>query len=128
MLVTMYERISDEIVSVERFIGRVLKHAAYVVTILALSVLVGACGFMLFEGQSFEDAILHSAYILSGFGLVQVPASYPGKLFAGVFGLYASLFFLAAFSVIFAPVVHRILHRLHLEDDSSKDDPTNRSS
>lgn len=116
----MYERISDKLVSTERFIWRVFKHAAYMLVILALSVFCGAVGFMIFEGRGLEDAILHSAYILSGLGLVEQPSSYAGKLFAGIFGLYASLFFLAAFSVIFAPVVHRVLHKLHLDDEESE--------
>lgn len=114
----MYERISDKLIPTERFMLRVCKHVAYVSGIMALSVFIGAIGFMFIEELAPEDAILHSAYILSGFGLVELPQTYAGRLFAAGFGLYASLFFLAAFSVIFAPIVHRILHKLHLEEDS----------
>jgi hypothetical protein len=53
--------------------------------------------------------------MLSGFGLIEVPTSFSGKLFIGLYGLYASVFFLASFSIIFAPIVHRILHKLHLD-------------
>lgn len=117
----MYEKISDRIISTEKFLLRVLKNTLYVLAVLAFSVLVGALGFIAFEGHSIEDAILHAAHILSGFGLVELPSTYTGRLFAAFFGLYASLFFLAAFSVIFAPVVHRILHKLHLEKDEKEE-------
>ncbi|WP_173932978.1 hypothetical protein [Chelativorans sp. Marseille-P2723] len=97
------------------------QHTFLVAAIMFFSILIGAAGFMLFEGRALEDAVIHSAYILSGFGLVEMPDSFAGKLFAGLYGLYASLFFLAAFSIIFAPIVHRILHRLHLDVDETAD-------
>ena len=112
----MYEKISEEVVSFERFLMRVLKHGLYVLGILALSIIVGAAGFIAFEDYSFDDAILNSAHVLAGLGLLEVPDTYAGRIFAVLLGMYASLFFLAAFSVIFAPVVHRILHKMHLDD------------
>lgn len=114
----MYEKTSDRLISRKRFARRLAKHALYVLAILACSIAAGAVGFMVFEGHGPEQAILHAAFILSGFGLVQMPESAIGKMFAGLFGLYANLFFLAAFSVIFAPIVHRILHRLHLDEET----------
>jgi len=100
-------------------------HALIVIGAMALSVLVGVAGFIVFENKALEDAILHAAYMLSGFGLVEMPASTAGKLFAGLFGLYASVFFLAAFSIVFAPIVHRILHKLHLDPGDKGSDEGN---
>mgnify|MGYP003774764747 CR=1 FL=1 len=114
----MYEKISERLISTERFILRMCKHSLYVVGLLAISVLAGALGFLALEGYTFEDAMLHSAHILAGLGLIQLPETYAGRVFVALFGLYASLFFLAAFSVIFAPVVHRIVHKLHLDTDN----------
>ncbi|MGU3401356.1 hypothetical protein ACLBWS_16710 [Brucellaceae bacterium D45D] len=111
----MFEKISDKIISTEKFLKRLLKHALYILLFLFLSVMVGAIGFILIEEHDIKDAVLHSTHILSGLGLVQMPESYVGRIFVAIFGLYSSLFFLAAFSVIAAPIVHRILHKLHLE-------------
>ncbi|MBI1621750.1 hypothetical protein [Aquamicrobium zhengzhouense] len=113
----MYEPSSSRLISFERFVWRVGKHVGCVVAIMALSVLAGSAGFALIEGYSFDEAILSAAHILAGLGLIQFPETYAGRLFAAMFGLYANLFFLAAFSVIFAPIVHRILHKLHLDTD-----------
>lgn len=118
----MYEKISDRLISTERFLWRVFKHSLYVLVILSLSIMAGAVGFVIFEGHGFEDAIFNSAHILSGFGLMEVPGTFAGRMFATGFGLYSSLFFLAAFSVIFAPVVHRILHKMHLDTDKEEKD------
>jgi hypothetical protein len=92
-----------------------LLHAALVLALMAVSIGVGVIGLVFFEGKGLEEAILHAAYMLSGFGLIEVPTSFSGKLFIGLYGLYASVFFLASFSIIFAPIVHRILHKLHLD-------------
>jgi hypothetical protein len=117
----MYEKISDGLISRGHFARRIASHSLFVIAIMALSLLVGVIGFIVLENKELEDAILHSSYMLSGFGLVEMPTSAAGKLFAGLFGLYASIFFLAAFSVIFAPVVHRILHKLHLDSGDEGD-------
>jgi hypothetical protein len=36
-----------------------------------------------------------------------------GKLFAGLYALYAGMVFLAIFGVLAAPVAHRLLHQFH---------------
>lgn len=114
----MYERISDQMITTERFVWRLVRHGLYIIGILTLSALVGAAGFMLLVGYGFQDALLHATHILAGLGIIQLPESYAGRLFVVLFGLYASLFFIAAFSIISAPVIHRVLHKLHLDDAS----------
>lgn len=118
LVIDMYERISDQLISTERFVWRLVRHGLYIIGILTLSALVGAAGFMLLVGYGFQDALLHAAHILAGLGIIQLPESYAGRLFVVLFGLYASLFFIAAFSIISAPVIHRVLHKLHLDDAS----------
>ena len=40
-----------------------------------------------------------------------------GKLFAGLYALYSGMVFLVVAAIALAPVVHRVLHRFHLEDN-----------
>ncbi|WP_273727754.1 hypothetical protein [Brucella gallinifaecis] len=112
----MYEKRATPPLSLNRFVARMIKHALYVILIMLISVAFGAIGFIIFEGLGLEDAVLHSTFILSGFGLISVPASTSGKMFAGIYGLYANIFFLAGFSIMFAPIIHRILHKMHADD------------
>lgn len=113
----MYERITDQIISRQSFVLRIIKHLFYVLLIMAISIFFGAVGFYVYESKNVEESFLHAIHILSGFGLIEVPETFGGKVFAAFYGLYASLVFLAAFSLIFAPIVHRILHKLHLDDE-----------
>jgi hypothetical protein len=54
--------------------------------------------------------------LLGGMGPVNAPATPGGKLFAGLYALYAGLVFLIVAGLLLAPVVHRILHRFHWEE------------
>ena len=60
--------------------------------------------------------------ILSGMGPLHNPATTGGKLFAGIYALYSGLAVLAIAAIVFAPLIHRILHRFHIEeaDDQTK--------
>jgi hypothetical protein len=55
--------------------------------------------------------------LLGGMGPVESPQTEGGKLFAGLFALYAGLVFLVAIAIVIAPVVHRLLHKFHWEDE-----------
>jgi hypothetical protein len=39
-----------------------------------------------------------------------------GKLFAGSYALYSGLALIMATGILFAPLVHRLLHQFHLEE------------
>lgn len=65
---------------------------------------------------SWIDAFLNASMLLGGMGPVDTPCTFGGKLFAGFYALYCGLVVIIAAGVILAPIVHRILHRLHLEN------------
>jgi len=50
-------------------------------------------------------------------GPVDAPKSVGGKLFAGLYALYAGLAFLLVAAVMFTPLLHRLLHRFHWTED-----------
>lgn len=51
--------------------------------------------------------------LLGGMGPVDPPKTDAGKLFAGIYALYAGLVFVVTAAMIFAPLLHRLLHRFH---------------
>lgn len=55
--------------------------------------------------------------LLGGMGPVDGPITNGGKLFAGIYALYAGLVFIVIAGLIFAPLVHRVMHKLHWEQD-----------
>jgi hypothetical protein len=98
------------------FLRRVATHLAAAGGIVVGSLLVGMAGYAYFEGLHWRDAFLNAAMLLGGMGPIDAPRSPGGKLFAGVYALYAGLVFLVGIAVVLAPVVHRVLHTFHWEE------------
>ena len=111
----MYESRLEPVLSLSRFRMRLLRHGAVVLALIAGSLLIGMAGYAGFERLSWLDAFLNSAMLLGGMGPVDAPKSDAGKLFAGCYALYAGLVFLVSIGVAMTPVLHRLLHRFHLE-------------
>ena len=88
--------------------------------LIALSLFGGMAGYRYFEGMEWIDAFANAAMILSGMGPLTPLQTSSGKLFAGLYALYSGLALLAATGIIFAPLVHRLLHRFHLQTDKEK--------
>jgi hypothetical protein len=114
----MYEHRRLPLISRARFLERLARHALVAVLLLALSLALGMAGYVAFEHLRPMDAFLNASMLLGGMGPVDPPRSEAGKLFAGLYALYAGLVFLVAASLVMAPVAHRLLHRFHWEDGS----------
>ena len=72
---------------------------------------------MHFERLPPVDAFLNASMLLGGMGPVDAPKTDAGKLFAGLYALYAGLAFLLVAAVMFTPLLHRMLHRFHWTED-----------
>ena len=55
--------------------------------------------------------------LLGGMGPVNAPVARSGKLFAGLYALYAGLLFLVVAGIMVGPIAHRVLHRFHWVED-----------
>ena len=86
---------------------------------VAGALLVGMLGYRFFNRESWIDSFVDAAMILGGMGPVNPIKTEGGKLFAGLYALYSGLVFLLAAGVLFAPILHRFMHRFHLEMDAS---------
>ena len=82
-----------------------------------LSLAVGMAGYSWFEGFSFVQSFLNASMILSGMGPVDELTSDGGKIFAGFYALYSGIAVLAVAGLVFAPLIHRLLHHFHAADD-----------
>lgn len=109
----MYESGKQVPLARPEFVRRLLGHALFVLALIVVSLDIGMLGYMGFEKLSWVDAFLNSAMLLGGMGPVNAPQTVAGKLFAGFYALYAGLAFIVAAGLLFAPVLHRLLHRFH---------------
>lgn len=90
-------------------------------SILLVSLAVGTEGYHLLGGQPWIDSFLNASMILGGMGQVGEVTSTGGKLFASFFALYGGLVLITVASLILAPIVHRVLHRLHLAEHEAEE-------
>jgi hypothetical protein len=109
----MYEPKTHPPIPRHLFIRRVLLHFATALALLLASLVLGMAGYEYFEQLPWRDAFLNSAMLLGGMGPVDAPRTDGGKVFAGLYALYAGLVFLVAVGLVFAPVVHRVMHKFH---------------
>ena len=114
----MYEPRTSVPLPPRLFVRRLLVHAGTAAALIVGSLLVGMAGYVYFEHLSWLDAFLNAAMLLGGMGPVNLPASDGGKLFAGLYALYAGLVFLAVAGLTLAPFVHRLLHKFHWDTDA----------
>lgn len=98
------------------FWRRLAAHLAAAMCLLLGSLLIGMAGYAHFEGLGWRDAFLNSAMLLGGMGPVDPPRSDGGKVFAGLYALYAGLVFIVVAGLLFAPVLHRLMHRFHWDE------------
>ncbi len=116
----MYEHHTSPVLPWPAFVRRMLRHGTYVLAIAVVSIAIGMAGFHWFAMEGWLDAFLNAAMLLGGMGPVGEIRSTGGKLFAGLFALYAGLVFIAAFALLTAPALHRLLHKLHAEQRGAK--------
>ena len=90
-------------------------HVAAAFALLLLSLAIGMAGYEYFEQLAWRDAFLNAAMLLGGMGPVDAPQTNGGKVFAGLYALYAGLVFLVVAALVIAPVVHRVMHKFHWE-------------
>ena len=113
----MYESKAHPPLPRKRFVRRVLLHGAAALALLLVSLMLGMAGYLYFEQLPWRDAFLNAAMLMGGMGPVDAPRTDGGKLFAGLYALYAGLMFLVAAGLIVAPIVHRVMHKFHWEKD-----------
>jgi len=112
-----YESRHDAILPRSEFIKRLARNCGVAAVLVGLSLLLGMAGYRYLEAMSWIDAFANASMILSGMGPLAPLQTWGGKLFAGLYALYSGLLLILATGIVFAPVVHRMLHRFHVDHD-----------
>lgn len=99
------------------YLRRQLRYLAVALGFVGISLAVGVAGYMVFAGFSFVDAFLNASMILGGMGPIGELPNDGAKWFASFYALFSGIALLGTVAVILTPLVHRMLHALHLEDD-----------
>ena len=110
-----FEHLTEPLLPIQAFVRRIVLSSILGIGIIILSLGAGMTGYHFLENLSWIDSFLNAAMILSGMGPLAQPETIAGKIFAGMYALYSGLAVLLIAGIIFAPAVHRFLHRFHLE-------------
>lgn len=110
-----YEHKTVPPLSTRAFIGRLARHGGYAAMLGAFSLVGGMSGYHWIAEQSWADSFLNASMLLGGMGPVGELNNTAGKIFAGIFALYAGVVFLFVAAILLAPIFHRVLHKFHWE-------------
>jgi hypothetical protein len=97
-------------------VRRQLIHLAFSFALLMISLAFGMWGYSHYEHLPWRDSFLNAAMLLGGMGPVKQDLSEAGKVFAGLYALYAGLVVIAVTGLLLAPGIHHIMKQVHWED------------
>jgi hypothetical protein len=116
----LYEHRSQPLLPRHLFLRRLLIHLGLALAVLTVCLGIGIFGYRFIEHLTWIDSLLNASMILGGMGQISPITTDAGKIFASAYALFSGGVFLAVAGILIAPIAHRLLHRLHLdeEDDS----------
>ena len=103
------------------FVVRMLRNAAIAAGVVGGALAIGMTGYHQLGGLGWVESFYYAAMILSGEGppldpqSLSVAALQRLHLFAGFYALFSGVTFITTIGVLFAPAIHRFLHKFHLE-------------
>ena len=115
------ENRKQKVIAFPKFLMRLGRYALFASVLIAVSLLIGTVGYRVLCGLSWIDSFYMSSMILTGMGPVVEMDSVKAKTFSSFYALYSGVAFLSITAVFLAPIVHRFLHILHVDQTSNED-------
>jgi hypothetical protein len=115
----IYEHKSQSLAPLHIYYKRILRNIFLVSVVLIAMLVIGTMGFYYFTVKPVAaiDAFHNSSMILSGMGPVLTDQlSTGGKIFSSIYAIFSGVIFISSVGFILTPVMHRFLHRLHLQE------------
>jgi hypothetical protein len=116
----MFEKKGESLISARLFARRMAAFAGLAFLLIGVALCIGVGGYHYIAGFSLADSILNASMILAGMGPVGELPSTEAKLFASAHAIFSGLVFISVVGILLTPVMHRILHRFHFDEDSTK--------
>jgi hypothetical protein len=117
------ENKKQKVTPLPHFLFRLGRYSLFALGLITFSVLLGTVGYHYFGNISWVDSFHMACMILTGMGPVVEMESSTAKIFSSFYALYSGVAFLSITAVFFAPIIHRLLHILHVEE--GKDENNN---
>jgi hypothetical protein len=108
----------QKVLPLHKFLLRMSRYFLFSLILIAVSLVIGILGYHYFGKLNWFDSLHMSCMILTGMGPVSEMTTASAKIFSSIFALYSGVAFLSITAVFFAPIIHRILHILHVENEN----------
>src|SRR5215475_9503529 len=112
----MYEHKKKPVAPMRVFYQRILKNILISGILIFVCLLIGIFGYHYTADIPWIDSLHNASMILSGMGPVVEIKTTSGKLFSSFYALFSGVVFITNIGIILAPAMHRLFHRLHLEE------------
>jgi FtsH-binding integral membrane protein len=112
----VFEHRSEPVLSRPRFVRRVFACFGVALAVLAAALGIGVLGYHWTANLPWLDSLLNASMILGGMGPVDRLDTAAAKLFASLYAIFSGLVFISVMGIVLAPIVHRVLHKFHLDE------------
>ncbi len=116
----MFERKHEKLAPFSVFIRRLAASLLSAVLLIAAALFMGVAGYHWIAGFHWVDSLLEASMILGGMGPVNPLPTEASKIFASGYALFSGLMFIALMGIVLSPVIHRFLHKFHLDERERK--------
>jgi hypothetical protein len=116
----MYEKKNQPLAPTKTYYLRIAKNALRASVILGIMLVIGTVGYHCATRPftPWLDSFHNASMILSGMGPIVLEGfTSGGKIFSSFYALFSGIIFVSSIGFILAPGIHRIFHRLHLEEN-----------
>lgn len=112
-----FEHQSEPVLPFDQFIKRIIRYTFFSFLLLGVSLGIGVAGYHYINDLPWIDALLNASMILTGMGPIDPMKNNAAKLFASFYSIFSGVVFLSTVAVFLSPVVHRFLHKLHVDEE-----------
>jgi hypothetical protein len=113
----MFERKHEKIAPISVFAKRMAGSVVIAGILGSIALSIGIAGYHWIAGFGWVDSILEASMILGGMGPANPLTTTAAKLFASGYALFSGLLFIALMGIVLGPIVHRMLHKFHMDEE-----------
>ena len=115
------EHSKAKLASRRHFRHRLLRAGSFSIVLFLFSLTIGVVGYHVLAGLPWVDSFLNASMILGGMGPVDNLTNNTAKIFAGCYALFSGVAFISSMAIFLTPILHRFLHRFHMDEKNSSE-------
>lgn len=114
-----WENKKQRVAPFSTFLKRLSRFGLFAILLILISLAIGMMGYHHLAKLNWIDSFYMASMILTGMGPTIEMTSNSAKIFSSIYALYSGVAFLSICAVFFTPIIHRFLHKLHVDHEAS---------